>query len=174
MFGFDPTELADWKPAAGMALQVFDVGPSSSAGLFQRLHRPVAVFAAHHLFALGEGFVDGAGQPTATYFDLALRHHRRLLPCGHSGEMLLSAMERRLSLQLTHSGQCAHVKSGWFLFRVDCRPYGHCGAPGSTWVLAVSTQAMAVAAKTIRCAVCETGKQLSEAFPLAAVRDRRV
>ena len=98
MFAFDSAAFANRKSAAGMALQVFDVGPGAGGGFLQRLHRPVAVFAAHELVALGEGFVDSARQPTTAYFDLALRHHRRLLPYGHFGEMLPNALNRRLIL----------------------------------------------------------------------------
>src|ERR1700748_986422 len=83
MFGFDAAELTNRESAAGMALQVFDVGPGTSAGFFQRLHRAVAVFAAHQLVAFREGFVEGAWQPTAAYFDLALRHDRRFLLRRH-------------------------------------------------------------------------------------------
>ena len=34
VFGFDPVELANRKPAARMALQVFDVGSRAGAGFF--------------------------------------------------------------------------------------------------------------------------------------------
>jgi hypothetical protein len=57
VFGFDSAEFADRKPAAWVALQVFDMGSGTCAGFFQRLHRAVAVFAAHHLGTLGESFV---------------------------------------------------------------------------------------------------------------------
>jgi hypothetical protein len=83
MFGFDSTERANRKPAARVALQVFDVGSGTCAGFFQRLHWAVAVFAAHNLVSLGEGFIECAWQPTAPYFDLALRHHRRSLLSSH-------------------------------------------------------------------------------------------
>lgn len=83
MFGFDSAERADRKSAAGVALQMLDMGPCACAGFFQRLHRTVAVFAAHNFVPFGEGFVDGARQPTAPYFDLALGHHRRFLPGSH-------------------------------------------------------------------------------------------
>jgi len=83
VFGFDSAELANREFAPGMALQVFDVGPGTSAGFFQRLHRAMAVFAAHQLAAFREGFVEGAWQPTAAYFDLAFRHDRRFLLRRH-------------------------------------------------------------------------------------------
>jgi len=83
MFGFDAAELAHRESAARMALQVFDVGPGTSGRFLQRLHRSMTIFAAHKLVALGERFIDGARQPTATYFYLALRHHRRLLLRSH-------------------------------------------------------------------------------------------
>jgi hypothetical protein len=57
VFGFDSAEFADRKSAAWVALQVFDVGSGTYAGLFQRLHRAVAVFAAHHFATLGESIV---------------------------------------------------------------------------------------------------------------------
>jgi hypothetical protein len=57
VFGFYSAEFAGRKSAAWVALQVFDVGSGTCAGLFQRLHRAVAVFAAHRLAALGESFV---------------------------------------------------------------------------------------------------------------------
>ena len=44
-----------------MALKVFDVGSGSVAGFFERLHRAVAIFAAHDLVALCEGLVERAG-----------------------------------------------------------------------------------------------------------------
>jgi len=57
VFGFDSAEFADRKSATWVALQVFDVGSGTCAGFFQRLHRAVAMFAAHHLATLGESFV---------------------------------------------------------------------------------------------------------------------
>jgi hypothetical protein len=57
VFGFYSAEFADRKSAAWVALQVFDVGSGTCVGLFQRLHRAMAVFAAHRLAALGESFV---------------------------------------------------------------------------------------------------------------------
>jgi hypothetical protein len=57
VFGFDSAEFADRKSAARVVLQVFDVGSCTCAGLFQRLHRAVAVFAAHRLATFGESFV---------------------------------------------------------------------------------------------------------------------
>jgi hypothetical protein len=83
MLGFDSTELANRKSAARVALQVFDVGSGTGGRFFQRLHRAVAVFAAHQLASLGESFVEGAWQPTTSHFDFALRHHRRFLLSTH-------------------------------------------------------------------------------------------
>ena len=51
MFRFDSAERANREPAAGVSLQVFDVGSGSVAGLFERLHRAMAIFAAHELIA---------------------------------------------------------------------------------------------------------------------------
>ncbi len=85
MFGFDSAERTDRKPAAGMALQVFNVGSGTRGGFFQRLHWPVAVFAAHYLGTLGEGFVDGAGQPATAYFYLAFCHYGRFSLHSHAG-----------------------------------------------------------------------------------------
>ena len=79
MFRFDSTKRADWEPTAGMSLKMFDVGSGSVAGFFERLHRAMAIFAAHELIALCEGFIDGAWEPTPTHLHLALRHHRRFL-----------------------------------------------------------------------------------------------
>ena len=84
MFRFDPDEGANREAAAGVSLQVFDVGSGSEAGFFERLHRAVAVFAAHELSAFCEGFVEGAWEPTATHLHLALRHHRWFLPGSQS------------------------------------------------------------------------------------------
>ena len=83
VFGFDSAEFAYRESAAGVALQVFDVGAASCAGLFQGLYGAVAIFAAHNLAALGESFVEGARHPAAAYFDLALRHDRRFLSRSH-------------------------------------------------------------------------------------------
>ena len=83
VFGFDSTELANRKSAARVALQVFNMGSSTCAGFLQRLHRAVAVFAAHDLASFGESLIDGAWQPAAAYFDLALRHDRRFLFSRH-------------------------------------------------------------------------------------------
>jgi len=83
MLVLNSAELANWKSAARVALQVFDVGSGAGARFFQRLHRAVAVFAAHQLASLGEGFVEGAWQPTAPYFDFALRHDWRFLLSSH-------------------------------------------------------------------------------------------
>lgn len=83
MFRFDSAEFADRESAAWVALQVFDVSSGTRAGLFQRLHRAVAMFAAHHLATFGESFEDGAWQPTTARFDLTLRHHRWFLLGSH-------------------------------------------------------------------------------------------
>ena len=83
MFRFDSTKRADWEPTAGMSLKMFDVGSGSVAGFFERLHRAVAIFAAHGLIPLHERFVEGAWEPTPTHLHLALRHHRRLLFSRH-------------------------------------------------------------------------------------------
>ena len=83
MFRFDSAERADREPAAGVSLQVFDVGAGSVAGFFERLHRAMAIFAAHQLTAFCEGFVDGAWEPTPTHLHLALRHHWRFLFSSH-------------------------------------------------------------------------------------------
>jgi hypothetical protein len=61
VFGFDAAEVANWKPAARMTLQVFNVGSSAGGGFSQRLHRAVAIFATHKLAPLGKGFVKAAG-----------------------------------------------------------------------------------------------------------------
>ena len=83
MFRFDSAERADREPAAGMSLQVFDVGSGSEARFFERLHRAMAIFAAHELIAFCEGFVEGAGEPKAAHLHLAFRHHRRFFPGSH-------------------------------------------------------------------------------------------
>jgi hypothetical protein len=83
MFRFDSAERANRKPETGVSLQVFDVSSGSVAGFLERLHRAMAIFAAHELIAFGESFVDGAWEPTPTHFHLALRHHRRYLPSSH-------------------------------------------------------------------------------------------
>jgi len=57
VFGFDAAKFANRKSAARVALQVFDVGSGTCAGLFQRLHRAMTIFAAHQLATLGESFV---------------------------------------------------------------------------------------------------------------------
>ena len=83
MFRFDSAERADREAAAGVSLQVFDVGSRSEAGFFERLHRAMAIFAAHDLIAFREGFVEGAWKPTPTHLHLALRHYRRFFPGSH-------------------------------------------------------------------------------------------
>ena len=70
MFRFDSAERADREAAAGVSLQVFDVGSGSEARFFERLHRARAIFAAHELGAFCEGFVEGAWEPTATHLHL--------------------------------------------------------------------------------------------------------
>jgi hypothetical protein len=60
MFRFDSAERANREPASAVSLQVFDVGSGSVAGFFERLHRAMAIFAAHDLIAFCEGFVEGA------------------------------------------------------------------------------------------------------------------
>ena len=83
MFRFDSAEGANREPAAGVSLQVFDVGPGSEARFFERLHRAMAIFAAHELIAFCEGFVEGAWEPTAAHLHLAFRHHRRFFLSSH-------------------------------------------------------------------------------------------
>ena len=83
MFRLDSAERANREPAAGVSLQVFDVGSGSEAGFFECLHRAMAIFAAHELIAFCEGFVEGAWEPTPTHLHLALRHHRRFFPGSH-------------------------------------------------------------------------------------------
>ena len=83
MFRFDSAERANREPAAGVSLQVFEVGSGSVAGFFERLYRAMAIFAAHDLIAFCEGFVEGAWEPTPTHLHLALRHHRRFLLSSH-------------------------------------------------------------------------------------------
>ena len=83
MFRFDSAERADREAAAGVSLQVFDVGSGSEARFFERLHRAMAIFAAHDLSAFCQGFVNGAGEPTPTHLHLALRHYRRFFPDSH-------------------------------------------------------------------------------------------
>ena len=83
MFRFDSAERANREAAAGVSLQVFDVGSGSEARFFERLHRAMAILAAHDLTAFCEGFEDGAWEPTPAHLHLALRHHRRFLPGRH-------------------------------------------------------------------------------------------
>jgi hypothetical protein len=83
MFGFDSAEGADRESAAGVALEVFDVGAGSCAGFLEGLDGAVAVFAAHEFSAFGERFVEGAGEPTAAHLHFALRHDRRFLLRRH-------------------------------------------------------------------------------------------
>jgi hypothetical protein len=79
MFRFDSAR----EPAVGVSLQVFDVGSGSEARFFERLHRAIAIFAAHDVIAFCEGFIEGARKPTPTHLHLALRHHRRFLLGSH-------------------------------------------------------------------------------------------
>ena len=90
MFRFDSAERADWEAAAGVCLQVFDVGSGSGARFFERLHRAVAMFAAHELIAFGEGFPEGAWEPTPAHLHLALRHRRRFFPGRHNRALMPS------------------------------------------------------------------------------------
>lgn len=83
MLGFDSAEGAYGEAAAGVSLQVFDVGSGSVAGFFEGLHGAVAIFAAHELIAFGEGFVEAAGEPAPTHLHLALRHDRRFFLWSH-------------------------------------------------------------------------------------------
>jgi len=73
------SERANREPAAGVSLQVFDVGSGSEARFFERLHRAMAVFAAHELVASREGFVDSAGEPTPTSQERDIGHSANLL-----------------------------------------------------------------------------------------------
>jgi hypothetical protein len=57
MFRFDSAERANREPAAGVSLQVFDVGPGSEARFFECLHRAMAIFAAHELRWATRGLV---------------------------------------------------------------------------------------------------------------------
>jgi hypothetical protein len=83
MYRFDSAESANREPAAGVSLQVFDVGSGSVAGFFERLYWAVAIFAAHDFIAFCERFVDCAWEPTPTHLHFALRHHRRFLLSRH-------------------------------------------------------------------------------------------
>ena len=55
-----------------------------------RLHRAVAMFAAHELIAFGEGFPEGAWEPTPANLHFALRHHRRFFPGRHNRTLMPS------------------------------------------------------------------------------------
>ena len=96
MFRFDSAERADREAAAGVCLQVFDVGSGSEARFFERLRRAMAMFAAHELIAFGEGFPEGAGEPTPTHLHFALRHHRRFFPGSHSRILIASRRDVRI------------------------------------------------------------------------------
>ena len=58
---------------------MFNVSPRARARLFQRLHRLVAIFAAHQLATLGQRLPQTARHPPPAHLHLALRHHRPLL-----------------------------------------------------------------------------------------------
>jgi hypothetical protein len=49
MFRSDFAERANRESAAGVSLQVFDVGSGSVAGFFESLHLAMAIFAGHKL-----------------------------------------------------------------------------------------------------------------------------
>lgn len=83
VFGFDAAEPGYGKAAAWVALQVFDVGSGSCGALLQGLDGAVAELAAHEFGALSERFVEGAGQPAAANFYLALGHDGRPGFGGH-------------------------------------------------------------------------------------------
>lgn len=83
MFRFDSAERTNREPAAGVSLQVFDVGSGSVAGFLERLHRAMAIFAAHDFSAFCERFEDRAWQPAPMRLHLALRHHRRFFLHSH-------------------------------------------------------------------------------------------
>ena len=83
MFEFCSTERTNREPAAGVSLQVFDVGSGSVAGFFERLYRAMTIFAGHDLIAFYEGFVERAWEPTPTHLHLAFRHHRRFFLSSH-------------------------------------------------------------------------------------------
>jgi hypothetical protein len=83
MFRFDSAERTNREPAAGVSLQVFDVGSGSVAGFLERLHRAVAIFATHDFSALCERFEDRAWKPAPPHLHLALRHHRRFFLRSH-------------------------------------------------------------------------------------------
>jgi hypothetical protein len=78
MFRFDSADGAKWEPAAGMSLQMFDVGSGSVVGFSER--SPVhGKIAAHELIAFCGRFVDGAREPVVAHLHFALLHHRRFL-----------------------------------------------------------------------------------------------
>ncbi len=83
MFRFHSTERANREPAAGVSLQVLDVGSGSEARFFERLHRAMAIFATHDLIAFCEGFLEGAWEPTPTHLHLTPRHQRRFFSGSH-------------------------------------------------------------------------------------------
>ena len=106
MFRFDSAERADREAAAGVSLQVLDVGSGSVAGFFERLHRAMAIFAAHELIAFCEGFVEVHGsQRPRTFtshsiitggFFLVATDIFRCLPasCPHTLFLLLNPEKR--------------------------------------------------------------------------------
>lgn len=67
----------------------------------------MAVFATHDLAALGEGFIEGAGQPTAAHFNFTLRHNRRLLLRSHK---CLDAAESYRIIFFVHSLDWHHLR----------------------------------------------------------------
>ena len=71
MFRFDSAERADREAAAGVCLQVFDVGSGSEARCFERLHRAVAMFAAHEL-GWGTRSLMGGGERATAHADAGL------------------------------------------------------------------------------------------------------
>ncbi len=91
MHRLDAAERAYREPAPGVSLQVFDVGAGSGAGFLERLHRAMAVLAAHQLTALRQRLIEGAGQPSPTHLHLALRHHRRSRLHAHKAYWMPSA-----------------------------------------------------------------------------------
>ena len=104
MFGFDSGELANRESTAGMALQVFHVGPGTGGRFFQRLHRSVAVFATHNLVALGEGFIEGACSQRPRTFTSHSVMTGDFFFVSIDREMLLSVMNAPLSNCIADAG----------------------------------------------------------------------
>ena len=65
MFRFNSAERADREAAAGVFLQVFDVGSGPEARFFERLHRAVAIIAAHEFGWGTRGLMGGRERATA-------------------------------------------------------------------------------------------------------------